>query len=357
MTLKITVTGQEFNLLDDNQLALVHDKTKTVDDWILTTFFPTKVAFDGRKEVPLDELETAQPLAPFVSPVVQGKILKEQGAFERKYVPAPYLKPAKMVTPSNVRDLALFAKLKDAGIVRGDMGKTDKWRLAQIASFNELRLSIINRKILMACDILTKGKTLAVGDDHEAMEIDFGRHSDLSFTPATKWSDKGAKVVADIETMNKRLVEHGGGSAKVIVTSSKVYLHMVGNEEFKERFIVPKGSTAPNPFDLGLTNLTNAKYRGEFDGIAVYTYDATHKLNGKEERFIEENGFYMVSDTTGYQAQCAIMHLKNPDETAHEFFHHQVQQDDPSGLKMICESSPLLIPSNKNGVCGGTAFI
>lgn len=357
MTLKITITGQELELLDDNQLAIVYNKTKKVDDWILNTFFPNKVAFDGKDSVPLDMLETAQPLAPFVSPVAQGKVLKEKGEFKRGYIPAPYLKPAKMVTPTNVRDLALFGKLKDAGIVRGDMGKVDKWRLAQIASFNELRTSIINRKILMACDVLTKGKTLAVGDDHEAMEIDFGRDVNLTFTPLKKWSEKDATIVQDIETMNGLLVEYGNASATAIVTSSKTFLNMVNNDEFKARFIAPKGSTAPNPFDLGLNNPIAVKYRGEFDGINVYTYDATHTLNGEVERFIDETGFYLISDMAGFQAQCMIKHMKNPDELAHEFFDYSIEQNDPSGLKMICESSPLPVPSNVNGVCGGVGFI
>ncbi|STY93430.1 major capsid protein [Moraxella bovis] len=355
MTMKITVKGQELNLLDNNQLSIVQNKTKPLDSWILDTFFPNKVGFDNQKAVPIDELETSQPLAPFVSPVVQGKPIREQGNFERKYIQAPYVKPAKMITPANTYDLALFTRLKDATIIKGDMSMSDKWRLAQIGAFNELRQSIVNRKVLMACDILTKGKTIAVGDDHAAMEIDFGRHSNLSFTPVAKWHEPDADVVGDIETMNARLIEHGGTGASVILTSSKLYMHMVRNKGFTERFIDPKGSTAPNPFNLGLA-VPNAKYRGEIDGIAVYTYDEKHKLDGKAERFISEKGFYMIADTTGYQAQCEIQHL-SANGRAVEFFDYSVVQEDPSGIKMICESSPLIVPSNVNGVCGGDEFI
>lgn len=127
MTLKITVKGQELTLLDNNQLSIVQNKTKPLDNWILDTFFPNKVGFDNQKAVPIDELETSQPLAPFVSPVVQGKPIREQGNFERKYIQAPYVKPAKMITPANTYDLALFTRLKDATIIKGDMSMSDKW--------------------------------------------------------------------------------------------------------------------------------------------------------------------------------------------------------------------------------------
>lgn len=39
MTLKITVKGQELTLLDNNQLSIVQNKTKPLDNWILDTFF------------------------------------------------------------------------------------------------------------------------------------------------------------------------------------------------------------------------------------------------------------------------------------------------------------------------------
>lgn len=356
MAITVTVEGQELQLLDENQLSLVYDKTKKVDTWILDKFFPNKVAFDNQDHLPLDKLETSQPLAPFVSPVVAGKVIKEEGKFERKYLPFPYVKPAKMVTPTNSYDLALFGQLKEAGIIKSNVAKRDKYLLAQITANNELRASITNRKTLMAMDVLTKGKTTAVSDDHEAVEIDFGRHSDLNFVPAVKWSDPKAKIATDIDTMNLLLIEHGGTGAKAIVSSSKVFATAVKNAEFKERFVEPKGSTAPNPFNLGLSQL-KAKLVGHVDNrIEWWTYDETHKLNGKVERFISEEGFYMIADNAGYQAQGEIKHMR-ADGVAHEFYLDLIEQKDPSGIKMVCESSPIIAPSNINGVCGGDEFL
>ncbi|NUK90269.1 major capsid protein, partial [Streptomyces lunaelactis] len=125
------------------------------------------VAFNNRDDVPLEQLDTTEPLAPFVSPMAQGKPLVQNGSYERKSVQAAYLKPAVTITPQNVYDLALIARIREAGIISNTTQLTleEKLRVAQIAGFDYLHRSIVNRKVLMGIDILTTGKTVIIGDD------------------------------------------------------------------------------------------------------------------------------------------------------------------------------------------------
>lgn len=358
MSININVQGQPLNILDENNLAIVHNKTKPVDNWLLSTFFGRKVSFNGKDAVPLDELETSQPLAPFVSPMAQGKPIISQGSFNREYVKAPYLKPAGMVTPGTAYDTALLVTLREAGIIsRGTvLTKQDQLRIAQIGTFNHLRNSIDNRKVLMAADILTTGKTMCIGDDHPAYEIDFKRNAALDFTPTIKWNEPNAQIITDIETMDALLIESGGASGSVIISSSAVFNFAVKNAEFKERFREPLGTNAPSPFAPMFSTPDKPQYRGEIGGKQWWTYDLTHRLNGVIERFISAKGFYLAADTQGYQAQCEIKHLSAYGQ-ALEYFDYQVIGEDPSGIKQITESSPLIVPSNPNGVAGGDAFI
>lgn len=358
MGITVNIQGQPLEILTEGQLSIVHNKTKPVDNWLLQTFFGRKVSFDGKDAVPLDELETSQPLAPFVSPLAQGKPIISQGSFNREYVKAPYLKPAGMVTPGTAYDTALLVTLREAGIIsRGTvLSKQDQLRIAQIGTFNYLRNSIDNRKVLMAADILTTGKTLCVGDDHPSYEIDFKRNIALDYTPAIKWNEANATPITDIETMNALLIDSGGASGSVAVMSSAVFNTISKNNEFKERFREPLGTNAPSPFAPMFSTPDKPQYRGELGGIQFWTYDLTHRLNGVIERFISAKGFYLAADTQGYQAQCEIKHLEAYGQ-ALEYFDYQVIEKDPSGIKLICDSSPLILPSNPNGVAGGNAFI
>jgi len=360
MSITVNIQGQEVQLLDESQLAIVNNKTKPVDSWLLDTFFGKKVSFNGKDAVPLDELETSSPLAPFVSPLSQGKPIVAQGDFQRKYVKAAYLKPAGSVTPDSVFDTALLVTLREAGIItttNGMLSKQEQLRVAQIGTFNNLRQSIVNRKILMATDILTTGKTVCVGDDYPSYLIDFGRDSALDYTPTVKWNNTAtAKPITDIETMNDLLIEKGGSAAQMAIMSSAVFNAFAKTDEYKERFREPLGANAPSAFAPQLSRPDMPQYRGEVAGIQFYTYDLTHRLNGVPARYINAKGFYLVSDMQGYQAQCEIKHLDAYGQ-ALEFFDYQVVEKDPSTIKMITESSPLIVPSNVNGVSGGNAFI
>lgn len=359
MSITVNVQGQPLQLLDESQLAIVNNKTKPVDNWLLDTFFGRKVSFNGKDAVPLDELETSQPLAPFVSPMAQGKPIIAKGDFERKYVKAAYLKPAGIVTPDTVYDTSLLVALREAGIIgrsNGMLSKQEQLRVAQIGTFNHLRQSIVNRKTLMAADILTTGSTVCVGDDYPSYLVEFGRDPALDFTPKINWNEANAKIVTDIETMNDLLIEKGGSSASTALMSSAVFNTVSKNAEFKERFREPLASTAPSPFAPSFNRSDVPQYRGELGGIQFWTYDLSHRLNGTAQRFINAKGFYLISDTQGYQAQCEIKHLDVFGQ-ALEFYDYQIIEKDPSAIKLITESSPLILPSNPNGVAGGNAFI
>lgn len=358
MPLNITISNQPLELFTPSELAIVTKVVKPINTQVLDMFFPNSAAFNNRDDVPLEQLDTTEPLAPFVSPMAQGKPLVQNGSYERNSVQAAYLKPAVTITPQNVYDLALIARIREAGIISNNTQLTleEKLRVAQIAGFDYLHRSIVNRKVLMGIDILTTGKTVIIGDDAPQRLVDFGRHADLKWAPSVKWGEANATPVSDIETLNGLLADHGGVSATDALMSSKVFTTLGRNAEFKERFVVPNGANAPSPFTPQFNRTEGLQYRGEIDGIRFWTFDESHKLNGTEQRYIDSTGFYLIADRSGYQAQCMIQHLE-ANGTALEFFDYQVVQSDPSAIKLITDSSPLLVPSNVNGVAGGTGFV
>lgn len=358
MSLVINIENQPVELLNFDSLGMINDKTQKTDDFILRTFFKNQVGFEGKDFVPVGELDTSVPLAPFVSYTAQSKDISPKGNMDGDIIYAPYLKPSVTLTPKNVLDMALVAKLREIGIIanKSSVSRADKFIIAQIEGFSWLRKSIDNRKILMAVDILTKGKTLCVGDDYPAYMVDFKRDNALTFTPTVKWNEPNATPVTDIEKMLKVLVDTSGESGKVILSSSAVFTHANDNDEFKERFVKPNGANEPSPFIPAFNRVDKVQYRGKIDDVEWWTYDVEHKLNGRAERFIDRTGFYLISDLNGFVAQCEIKNLEALGQPL-PYYDSQILLKDPSGLKMISESSPLILPSNPNGVAGGTGFI
>jgi hypothetical protein len=64
----------------------------------------------------------------------------------------------------------------------------------------------------------------------------------------------------------------------------------------------------------------------------------------------------LISDTNGSVAHCKIKNML-ANGVAQQYFDRQWYCEDPSGIMLMTESAPLVIPSNKNGVVCGTGFI
>lgn len=361
MSVIVNVSGAPLELLEIPQLLAIHSMRHTIDPWVLNTFFPNRASF-AAEQVPVASLKTYSVIAPLVAPSVKGRPIDGKGQADVKFIKPAYLKPTGTVTPSNVYDTALLNQLRNAGVIGlgGNMLSAGEALLvAQIEKFTLNRQSIDNRKTLMAIECLLTGKLVLRSDDFPEYIVDYNRDAACTYAPATLWSAGGATVVSDIEAMMKIAVDKGGVSPRMALTTSKVYTAMINNAEFKARFVTPlAGISAPVTPQFNRTD--KPQYRGMFDGLEIWAYDAGYirDVNGSEvfTRYIPETYFGLVSDMDGTLSHCGILHLDAYMQPL-EYFDYMDESKNPSAITMLAESSPLVSPSNKNGVVGGTGFV
>lgn len=352
-----TVNGASLELLDVGELALVHSNYKPMNTWLLDKFFPNRPSFD-RDEVPLAELNVVHDLAPLVSPHQPGKPFDTSRSAKVDFVKPAYYKPKNMVTPATAFDEALITRLQEAGIISTgsqQLSDQEKMIIAQIAVMKRNHDAIDNSVLLMATELLLNGKYLLQSDDYEYNMVDYERDTSLTFTPATPWNQAGATPVTDIETMEKRLLDADGGASKAYLMSGKVWAALSTNEEFKERFVKPYAGISV-PYKPGLNVQDGASFKGYLDEKELWVYDATYRLKSGKKRFIPDDYFGAISDMDGSVAQCKIKNMLANGAIV-KYFDRQWYNEDPSGIFLMTESAPLAVPSNKNGVCGGTGFI
>lgn len=357
MSQSFTFQNAPVELLDISQLVLVTDTTKKVDMWLMDRFFPQRVSYN-KKEVPVGELNSATPLAPFVMPNAAGRPINVNESGRVAFVKPAYLKPMATVTPSDVQDTALVAQLRRFGIVATGSNRLSDAELLLIDQAQkaiQLRQSIDNRKLLIARDVLLYGKTTFAADDYPSYTVDYERNAACNFVPAVKWSQANATPVQDIQTMINISVDKAGVSPNMALTSSKVFNALIQNAEFKEKFIKPYASISV-PLTPTFDDPLKPQFRGTVDNIQIWTYDAVHNMNGVPERFIPEDFFGLISDANGWIAHCAIQNIEAFGQPL-EFFMNQWQEKNPSSIQMLAESSPLAVPNNKNGLVGGRGFV
>lgn len=357
MSVTFNINGAPVELLEVGQLALISDKRKQVDTFILDRFFPNRLSF-ARNEVPIGEIDTVTPLAPYVSPNVAAREIKSGETGKVDFVKPAYLKPKTSVVPANVFDSVLVSRLRQQGILAtGGQRPTDAEALLidQIQKSQMLLDSIQNRKVLMARDCLLNGKLVLQSDDFASVTVDYGRDAACTFVPAIKWDANGATPVADINAMIAIAVDKGGVSPTVAMMSSKVWAALSKNAEFKEQFVAPLAGIGL-AYDLAFTDPLKPQLRGNFGGIQFWTYDNSYRFSGDTGRFIPADYFGLIGDTSGYLAHCAIQNIEAFGQPL-DYYLSQWQEKNPSSIQMVAESSPLIVPSNKNGVVGGTGFV
>lgn len=356
MPQEFIINNAPVELLDVNEMILVHESHQPLDTWLLDRFFPNSRGF-SRDEVPVGELSAEIDIAPLVAPTEPGQAFDPKTLAQVDFVKPAYLKPKNQVTTSNSFDLALVRKLRETGILAtGNQALSDseKLILAQIETIQRNRNSIDNRKVLMAAEYLTTGRMVLESDKYKKNVVSYGREPSMNYAPTVAWDQDDAKPYQDLQSMAQRLIDNGAGTAKVLLTSSKNWNFLKADPEFQAVFVKP--NEAINiPFVQTMGIGESAVYRGTFDNIEVWTYDATYVLNGARKRYIPSGYVGLISDVSGFIAQCRIKHLEAGDQPL-DYFDVQWQQKDPSGIMVLTESAPLPVPSNKNGVCGGSAF-
>lgn len=358
------IENQPIETASFDTLAMLYDKTKRIDTWFRDRYFRQEILLNGKDQVPVGEIKSYVPVAPLVRPKVQGRVIMDKTVVNVTHLNPAYLKPAIAVEPSDYVDVELLealAKYKAIdSAINGQQTTDDAWQIAASQAYNTCRESIDSRVTLLCRDALLYGKIDVAGDDFGELQIDFGRHPDLTFEPLVKWGQPGATPYQDQKTMAKRLVQHGGKSVVDAIMSSEVFDSFVDDATFNSKFktISPDTGVTTRVFQGTFGADVTAKLRGTVDGINYWTYDVTYEVEeGVEERIIPRGGFWFISEPRNIVYYCRIVHRLNPKKLAFKFFPYHVPNNNPSQDLFLVDSAPLPVPINKNGACGGANFI
>ena len=357
MPQSFVINNAPLELLGVDELALIHSNYAPMDTWLLDKLFPRRKSFTT-STVPVAELETESDIAPLVAPQIPGKPFDRTTAIQVQHLNPAYLKPKNQITPATAWDTALLARLRDSNIIStgsNQLSTSEQYVIAQIETMKRNHDAIDNRKILMAAELVTTGQIILESDDYTKNVVSYGRDASLAFTPANAWDQVGATPVEDIDTMAQRMLDEDGGEAKMILTTGKVWSVLEKNADFKAKFVAPYAGISV-PYRPELNASRSAKFKGYLGDIEIWTYDATYKNKGQTKRFIPQDYFALIADNNGYVTQCKIENI-HANGLALEYFDRQWYEEDPSGIMLLTESAPLVVPSNKNGICGGTGFI
>lgn len=339
------------NIFDTNVLIQVVPNLMTSQNWLLDKFFPNITESDT-EEVSIDVDVGLRRLAPFVSPLVEGKLVEARKFQTNSFKPA-YIKDKR------APDLRKPIRRQIGERIGGQYSAAEREMLNLQFELTD-QIDMINRRLeWMAASALQTGTVTVTGEGYETQVVDFGRSSDLTIalSGADKWPETveagktNTKPSADIEDWAQRMLKESGAVATDIVFTTKSWKAFRLDTSVKDSAITfPALSPFGNQINPGAQIKTGAVYKGRWGNYDLWVYNDwfIDPLDGKEKPMIADGSVIMSgADLMGTRAFGAIIDPAfnyGPMAYAPKSW----LQQDPAQRFIMVQSAPLVIPSRVN---------
>ncbi|MBQ0955983.1 major capsid protein [Serratia symbiotica] len=339
------------NIYDTSVLVQVVPNLKTCQNWLLDRFFPNVVTYET-EEVAIDVDVGLRRMAPFVSPLVEGKLVEQ-----RKYQTNVF-KPA-YIKDKRAPDLRKPISRQIGERIGGEFTAAEREMLNLQFEMAD-QIDMINRRLeWMAASALTKGKVTVAGEGYETKVVDFGRSADLTIT--LSGSDRWPLSIAsgatntqpsdDIEAWQTTFLKNSGAVPTDLVFTNKSWRAFRLDTTIKDNAITfPALSPFGNQINIGAQIQKGAVYKGRWGNFDLWLYNdwAIDPVTGIEEPLIADGAVVMsCAALMGTRAFGVILDPAfNYGPLA--FAPKTWVKEDPAQRLLMMQSAPLVIPSRVN---------
>ena len=335
------------NIFDTSVLVQVVPNLKTSQNWLLDRFFPNVVTYET-EEVAIDVDVGLRRMAPFVSPLVEGKLVES-----RKYQTNTF-KPA-YIKDKRAPDLRKPIRRQIGERIGGEYTAAEREMLNLQFEMTD-QIDMINRRLeWMAASALVSGTVTVTGEGYETKVVDFGRASDLTIT--LSGSDKWPLTVAagatntqpsdDIEVWQTTFLKESGSVATDLVFTNKSWRAFRLDTTIKDNAITfPALSPFGNQINAGPQVMKGAIYKGRWGNFDLWLF--IDPLDNIEKPMIPDGAVIMSgADPMGTRAFGVILDPAfNYGPLA--YAPKSWVKEDPAQRLILMQSSPLVIPSRVN---------
>ena len=336
-----------FNLYNTTTLLDVIRVQPVVSSYWLDSFFGRSISFDT-EEIMFDKVTNIRRIAPFVSPVVQGRVMRTRGYETRTFRPA-YTKPKHIVDPNRQ-----FVRMAGEGI-GGEMTPAQRWNTAVSENMREEREAITRLWNWMAAMATIHGRVTVEGEDYPTQVVDFGRDPSLLLTNTgnTRWGESASDPLADIALMRRRAFEKSGTGINRLTMGLEAFDRFIQDQKVKDLMQV---RNVERQSGTAISALVSQDVPYEFQGVLaggngqarleIYTYNEMYEdADGNSIPFMSTHD--VIGTGPGLQGvRCyGAIRDKRAGLQAMPMFPKMWDQEDPSLTYTMTQSAPLMVPA------------
>lgn len=325
----------------DTMIAIVRDLR--LPQMGLAAKYFGQVSQDESEEIHFDVDNKPRRMAPFVSPVVGGKVVKSRSWSAKTFKPA-YVKDKRVFTPNRA-----IKRIIGERIGGGDYSPQDRIEMLVAMDLQD-QLEMIERRLeWMAAQVLNAGKITISGEEYPEVEVDFGRHADLTKTLSgvARWGETGVKPLDDLQDWSDLMVKHSGVGMTDVAMTIDAWKIFRADAEVKDRLNRLRGTSTMQDAAHQREGMV---YQGTVDQFNIYTYSGwvVDPVTGVEGATLPT---YTVLGMGGDMVE-GVRHfgaIQDHDSLmAEPYFPKSWLEQDPSIRYLLMQSAPLLVPYRAN---------
>jgi hypothetical protein len=342
-------------IFDTNLLVQVVPNLKLAQTFLLDTFFPMLTMSDS-EFVSIDVDIGKRRLAPFVSPIVEGKLVEQRRIQTNSFKP-PYIKDKR--APDLLRPVRRMIGER----IGGSMSPIERMQ-ANIEFEMTDQIDMIKRRMeWMAAQCLLNGTLTITGDGFPSVTIDFGRASALSITLAgnAMWDSGNVAAVPafNIDLWANLVLKYSGAVVTDIVFTPTPWNYFIADQKIRDAVIFDTSrlrDISKNNVNIASQPKHGGQYKGNWGGYDLWVYNDWYvrDSDNSEQRMMPDGTVIMGSaQILGNRAHASII---DPEFNyqALPFAPKTWVMPDPAQRYILMQSAPLTIPSRVNACLAAT---
>lgn len=316
----------------------------------LSAYFPN-VQTETTEEIHFDVISRSRRIAPFVSPLVEGKIVEAQGYNTKTFKPA-YIKPKTPFTPGRaIKRLA-------GEPIAGSMNPAQRIAKLLQQDLTDHREMVDRRLEVMAAEALYSGKVTVTGEGYGTVVVDFGRDANHTVVlgAGSKWGDSGVSPLDDLQSWALTVLQTEGAMANDVNMTVDVWNVFKKNAEVQARLDTRR--VVDNAMSMAAVMHEGRVYMGTVDNFNIYVYAGWYvdPVDGQEKPIMPAGTVVLAgAQLAGTQAFGAIQdHDANME--AMPIFTKSWVEKDPGVRYLLSQSAPLVVPTRVNSTFAATVL-
>lgn len=328
------------DLFSTNSLINTVDSLLAPPQFLLSRFFP-KVQAEQSEEIHFDTIHKTRRLAPFVSPVVAGKVVQNEGFTTSTFKPA-YIKDKRIF------DAKRPFKRVAGEQIGGRLSPLQRFTRVLAEELQDQKELVDRRLETMAAEALLTGAVTVTGELYPTQHVDFGRDPALTISLPTlqNWTQPAVSPLDDLQDWAQLILQKTGAIASDVAMPVDVWKVFRDHPQITPRFDSFRGvSTMTQNAQVA----EDAVFMGQIDSYNIFVYAGWYlDDNNVEQPILPPGKILLISSAIGgVRAFGAIMD-EEAGFQALAYYPKSWTEPDPSVRYLLMQSAPLVVPTRVN---------